>query len=85
MSKAEITAETLTDIIKAAGLSPRHFDIKGTLKNVTRYNKEMAMEIADGGHPDEFGPVDIETVTEWLDETSTFANYVLCPWLAVAA
>ncbi|KQU33588.1 hypothetical protein [Rhodococcus sp. Leaf233] len=84
MSKAEITAETLTDIITAAGHSPRDFDIKATLKNVTRYNKEMALEIADGGHPDEFGPVDLETVTEWLDETGPAGTYVLCPWLAAA-
>lgn len=84
MSKAEITAQTLTDIIKEAGFSPRDFDIKGTLKNVTRYNKEMAAEIADGGDPDEFGPVDIETVMEWLDETGPAGTYVLCPWLAAA-
>ena len=84
MSKAEITAETLTDIITAAGHSPRDFDIKATLKNVARYNKEMTLEIADGGHPDEFGPADLDTVTEWLDETSTFSTYVLCPWLAAA-
>lgn len=84
MSKTEITAETLTDIIKAAGYSPRDFDIKATLKNVTRYNKEMAMEIADGGDPEEFSPVDIETVMEWLDETGPFGIYVLCPWLAAA-
>lgn len=84
MSKTEITAQALTDIITAAGHSPRDFDIKATLKNVTRYNKEMALEIADGGHPDEFSPVDMETVMEWLDETSTFATYVLCPWLSAA-
>ncbi|MBY4212927.1 hypothetical protein HQO42_15160 [Rhodococcus fascians] len=84
MSKTETTAETLTDIITAAGYSPRDFDIKATLKNVTRYNKEMALEIADGGHPEDFSPADLDTVTEWLDETSTFGTYVLCPWLAAA-
>lgn len=84
MSKAEITAETLTDIITAAGYSPRDFDIKGTLAQVKESAKQKAMEIAEGGDPEEFGPVDLDTVTEWLDETSAFTTYVLCPWLAAA-
>lgn len=75
MSKAEITAETLTDIIKAAGLSPRHFDIKGTLAAITAHNEDEGTET----------PVDIETATEWLDETGTQGtSYQLCPWLAAA-
>ena len=84
MSKAEITAETLTDIITAAGYSPRDFDIKGTLAQVKESAKQKAMEIAEGGDPEEVVPVDLDTVTEWLDETSTFTTYVLCPWLAAA-
>ena len=82
MSKTEITADTLTDIITAAGHSPRDFDIKATLKNVSRYNKEQDQEAAEEGWDPEH--IDLETVTEWLDETSTFPTYVLCPWLAAA-
>lgn len=75
MSKAEITAETLTDIIKAAGFSPRDFDIKGTLKAIAEHNEDEGTE----------APVDIETATEWLDETGTKgSSYQLCPWLAAA-
>lgn len=82
MSKAEITAETLTDIIAAAGHNPRDFDIKGTLAHAKSYNKEQDQEAAEEGWDPEY--IDLETVTEWLDETSTFAAYVLCPWLAAA-
>lgn len=73
MSKTEITAETLTDIITAAGYSPRHFDIKATLKAIAEHNEDEGTE----------APVDIETATEWLDETGTQGTtYQLCPWLA---
>lgn len=85
MSKTEITAETLIDIIKAAGFSPRDFDIFATLKRVARYDRDMAREIADGGHPDDFGPVDLETVVEWLDEAGrNTTTYVLSDWMAAA-
>lgn len=73
MSKTEITAETLTDIITAAGFSPRDFDIKATLKAIAEHNEDEGTE----------APVDIETATEWLDETGTTGtSYQLCPWLA---
>ncbi|MDQ0283738.1 hypothetical protein [Rhodococcoides fascians] len=82
MTNTEITAQALTDIITAAGHSPRDFDIRATLKNVTRYNKEQDREAAEEGWEPEY--IDIETVAEWLDETSNFTTYVLCPWLAAA-
>ncbi|OZE35575.1 MULTISPECIES: hypothetical protein [unclassified Rhodococcus (in: high G+C Gram-positive bacteria)] len=73
MAKTEITAKTLTDIITAAGHSPRHFDIKATLAAITAHNEDE----------DTAAPVDIETATEWLDETGTTGTtYQLCPWLA---
>ncbi|OZE77253.1 hypothetical protein CH305_18630 [Rhodococcus sp. 15-649-2-2] len=72
MSKAEITAKILTDIITAAGHSTRHFDIKATLAAITAHNEDEGTE----------APVDIETATEWLDETGTQGiGYQLCPWL----
>lgn len=75
MSKAEITAKTLTDIIKAAGFSPRDFDIKATLKAIAEHNEDEGTE----------APVGIETATEWLDETGTKgSSYQLCPWLTAA-
>lgn len=75
MSKTEITAETLTDIITAAGFSPIDFDIKGTLAAITAHNEDEGTG----------APVDIETATEWLDETGTKgSSYQLCPWLAAA-
>ncbi|OZC55945.1 hypothetical protein CH276_27965 [Rhodococcus sp. 06-470-2] len=82
MSKAEITAETLTEIIKTAGHNPRDFDIKGTLAHVKSYNKEQDQEAAEEGWAPEY--IDLETVTEWLDETGPFGTYVLCPWLTAA-
>ncbi|MEW1933138.1 hypothetical protein AB0362_13195 [Rhodococcus sp. NPDC079359] len=70
-----ITAQILTDIITAAGLSPRHFDIKATLAAITAHNEDEGTE----------AQVDIETATEWLDETGTQGTgYQLCPWLAAA-
>jgi hypothetical protein len=68
-----VTRETLTAIIRAAGLSPRDFDVKATLTNIADwYNDE-----------DNEGELDMETITEWLDETGTKGNtYQLCPWLA---
>lgn len=82
MSQA-VTAETLTAIILAAGLPVREFNIKATLRRVAAYDRDMARSIADGGHPSEYGPVDMETVTEWLDESNTKAStYQLATWLA---
>jgi hypothetical protein len=82
MTKTEITAQALTDIITAAGHNPRDFDIKGTLARIKSYNNEQDQEAREEGWKPEY--IDLETATEWLDETSTFTTYVLCPWLAAA-
>ena len=72
MSKT-VTRETLESVIRAAGLSVRDFDVKATLTNIEAwYNDE-----------DNEGDLDMETITEWLDETGTKGDtYQLCPWLA---
>lgn len=73
MSKTEFTREALVAVITRAGLRARDFDVKATLSNVEAwYNDE-----------DNEGELDMETVTEWLDETGTKGDtYQLCPWLA---
>lgn len=77
-----ISRQTLEGIITAAGYDVAEYNVAATLRRIAAANKDAARSLDDGGHPDEFGQVDIETATEWLDETATTgAPYRLCPWL----